>query len=46
MRESEKKAVIETAQEMSRKGLVVGTAGNVSLRVSRLKRTGAAGHYA
>jgi L-fuculose-phosphate aldolase len=33
MWESEKKAVIETAQEMARKGLVVGTAGNVSLRL-------------
>ena len=30
---SEKKAVIEAAQEMARKGLVVGTAGNVSLRL-------------
>jgi L-fuculose-phosphate aldolase len=33
MWESEKKAVIEAAQEMARKGLVVGTAGNVSLRL-------------
>ena len=33
MWESEKKAVIEVAQEMERKGLVVGTAGNVSLRL-------------
>jgi L-fuculose-phosphate aldolase len=33
MWESEKKAVIEAAQEMERKGLVVGTAGNVSLRL-------------
>ncbi len=31
MWDSEKKAVIEAAQEMARKGLVVGTAGNVSL---------------
>jgi L-fuculose-phosphate aldolase len=33
MWESEKKMVIEAAQEMERKGLVVGTAGNISLRV-------------
>jgi len=33
MWDSEKKAVIEAAQEMARKGLVVGTAGNVSLRL-------------
>jgi L-fuculose-phosphate aldolase len=33
MWESEKKAVIEAAQEMARKGLVVGAAGNVSLRL-------------
>jgi L-fuculose-phosphate aldolase len=33
MWESEKKAVIETAQNMAQKGLVVGTAGNVSLRL-------------
>jgi L-fuculose-phosphate aldolase len=33
MWDSEKKAVIEAAQEMVRKGLVVGTAGNVSLRL-------------
>jgi L-fuculose-phosphate aldolase len=33
MWESEKKQVIEAAQEMERKGLVVGTAGNISLRV-------------
>ncbi|MCX6009269.1 MAG: class II aldolase/adducin family protein [Chloroflexi bacterium] len=33
MWESEKKAVIEAAQEMARKGLVVGTAGNMSLRL-------------
>jgi L-fuculose-phosphate aldolase len=33
MWESEKKAVIEAAQEMAKKGLVVGTAGNVSLRL-------------
>ena len=33
MWESEKKAVIEAAQEMERKGLVVGTAGNISLRL-------------
>jgi L-fuculose-phosphate aldolase len=33
MWESEKKAVIEAAQEMAKKGLVVGTAGNISLRV-------------
>jgi L-fuculose-phosphate aldolase len=33
MWESEKKTVIEIAQEMERKGLVVGTAGNVSLRL-------------
>jgi L-fuculose-phosphate aldolase len=31
--ESEKKQVIEAAQEMERKGLVVGTAGNISLRL-------------
>ena len=34
MWDSEKKAVIEAAQEMARKGLVVGTAGNVSLRLT------------
>jgi len=33
MWESEKKAVIEAAQEMAKKGLVVGSAGNVSLRL-------------
>jgi L-fuculose-phosphate aldolase len=33
MWDSEKKVVIEAAQEMERKGLVVGTAGNISLRV-------------
>ena len=33
MWESEKKQVIEAAQEMERKGLVVGTAGNVSMRL-------------
>jgi L-fuculose-phosphate aldolase len=33
MWKSEKKAVIEAAQEMAKKGLVVGTAGNVSLRL-------------
>jgi len=33
MWESEKKAVIEAAQEMARKGLVVGTAGNISMRL-------------
>ena len=33
MWESEKKLVIEAAQEMERKGLVVGAAGNVSLRL-------------
>jgi len=33
MWESEKRQVIEAAQEMERKGLVVGTAGNVSLRL-------------
>jgi L-fuculose-phosphate aldolase len=33
MWESEKKQVIEAAQEMERKGLVVGTAGNISLRI-------------
>jgi L-fuculose-phosphate aldolase len=33
MWESEKKQVIKAAQEMERKGLVVGTAGNISLRV-------------
>jgi L-fuculose-phosphate aldolase len=33
MWESEKKAVIEAAQEMAKKGLVVGTAGNVGLRL-------------
>lgn len=37
MWDSEKKSVIEAAQEMARKGLVVGMAGNVSLR---LKDTG------
>jgi L-fuculose-phosphate aldolase len=30
---SEKKAIIEAAQEMAKKGRVVGTAGNVSLRL-------------
>jgi L-fuculose-phosphate aldolase len=34
MWESEKKAIIEAAQEMARKGLVVGMAGNVSLRLN------------
>src|SRR4030042_2789063 len=33
MWESEKKQVIEAAQEMERKGLAVGTAGNISMRV-------------
>jgi len=33
MWESEKKQVIEAAQEMGRKGLAVGTAGNISLRL-------------
>ena len=33
MWDSEKRQVIEAAQEMARKGLVVGTAGNVSLRL-------------
>lgn len=33
MWESEKQQVIEAAQEMERKGLVVGTAGNISLRL-------------
>jgi L-fuculose-phosphate aldolase len=33
MWESEKMQVIEAAQEMERKGLVVGTAGNISLRL-------------
>jgi L-fuculose-phosphate aldolase len=33
MWESEKKQVIEAAQEMERKGLAVGTAGNISLRL-------------
>jgi len=33
MWESEKKQVIEAAQEMEKKGLAVGTAGNVSLRL-------------
>jgi L-fuculose-phosphate aldolase len=33
MWEIEKKQVIEAAQEMERKGLVVGTAGNISLRI-------------
>ena len=33
MWESEKEQVIEAAQEMERKGLVVGTAGNISLRL-------------
>ena len=37
MWESEKRQVIEAAQEMERKGLVVGTAGNISMR---LKDTG------
>lgn len=31
---SEKKAVLEAAQQMAQKGLVVGTAGNVSMRIS------------
>ena len=33
MWESEKRQVIEAAQEMERKGLVVGTAGNISMRL-------------
>jgi L-fuculose-phosphate aldolase len=33
MWDPEKKTVIEAAQEMAKKGLVVGTAGNISLRV-------------
>jgi len=33
MWEAEKKVVIESAQEMAKKGLVVGTAGNVSLHL-------------
>jgi L-fuculose-phosphate aldolase len=33
MWESEKKQVIEAAQEMEKKGLAVGTAGNISLRL-------------
>jgi L-fuculose-phosphate aldolase len=33
MWESEKRQVIEAAQEMERKGLAVGTAGNISLRL-------------
>src|SRR4030042_222360 len=33
MWESEKKQVIEAAQEMERKGLAVGTAGNISMRL-------------
>jgi ribulose-5-phosphate 4-epimerase/fuculose-1-phosphate aldolase len=33
MWDSEKKVVIEAAREMAKKGLVVGTAGNISLRV-------------
>jgi len=33
MWESEKKQVIEAAQEMGRKGLAVGTAGNISIRL-------------
>ena len=33
MWDPEKKQVIEAAQEMERKGLVVGTAGNISLRL-------------
>jgi L-fuculose-phosphate aldolase len=37
MWESEKKQVIEAAQEMERKGLVVGTAGNISLRLKDTK---------
>jgi L-fuculose-phosphate aldolase len=37
MWESEKKQVIEAAREMEKKGLVVGTSGNISLR---LKATG------
>ncbi len=32
MWESQKQEVVETAQQMSEKGLVVGTSGNVSLR--------------
>ncbi len=31
---SEKKAVVEAAQQMAQKGLVVGTSGNVSMRIS------------
>jgi len=31
---SEKKAVLEAAQQMAQKGLVVGTSGNVSMRIS------------
>ena len=34
MWDSEKKEVLETAQQMARKGLVVGTSGNVSMRIS------------
>ena len=33
MWESEKKAVLEAAREMAQKGLVVGTSGNVSMRL-------------
>jgi L-fuculose-phosphate aldolase len=33
MWESEKKQIIEAAQELEKKGLVVGTAGNISLRL-------------
>jgi L-fuculose-phosphate aldolase len=33
MWESEKKQVIEAAQELQKKGLVVGTAGNISMRL-------------
>ena len=36
MWESEKRQVIEAAQEMERKGLAVGTAGNISLRLKDL----------
>ena len=34
MWESEKKEVLEAAQEMSRRGLAVGTSGNVSIRLT------------
>ncbi len=34
---AEKKIVLEAAQKMSEKGLVVGTAGNVSIRVKEPK---------